>query len=304
MPAVTNTGSYPKALWEGVKLWWDDAAAAAPNFAPLMYNKETSTKNYEEYVQSVGLGLAVVKPEGQPITYDGMQQGFVTRGTNVAYGLGVITTYEELKDNLYVQLTKKRTTELRQAFIETKNINATGLFNRAFSAAYKGGDGASLISTAHANFSSGTWSNQSATNAALSQASLEDLLVLMMQSTNDRGRIQPLQANSLVVHPSNYFVARRLLGTAKAIGNNFNDINPINTEGLIRKGLVSNPYLAGTGPWFLTTNAVDGMIWQERESLGMWEDNDSDTRNFKVGAYERYTFLWGNPRGLYGSNAP
>jgi hypothetical protein len=45
------------------------------------------------------------------------------------------------------------------------------------------------------------------------------------------------------------------------------------------------------------------MIWQEREPLEIWEDNDADTRNYKVGAYERYTFLWANPRGLYGSNA-
>ena len=125
MPGIINTGSYPKGLWEGVKSWWDSAAASAPQYAPLMFSKVESSKNYEEYVQSVGLGLAVFKPEGQPITYDSMQQGFVTRGTNVAYGLGVITTHEELKDNLYVKLTKNRVEKLRRAFAETKNINAT-----------------------------------------------------------------------------------------------------------------------------------------------------------------------------------
>jgi len=61
---------------EGVKLWWDSAAAGTPQYAPLMFKKETSKKNYEEYAQSVGLGLAVMKPEGQPISYDGMSQGF------------------------------------------------------------------------------------------------------------------------------------------------------------------------------------------------------------------------------------
>lgn len=303
MAGPINTGSYPKALWEGVKSWWDSAAKATPEYAPLMFRKESSTKNYEEYVQSVGLGLAIVKPEGTPISYDSMQQGFVTRGTNVAYGLGIITTHEELQDNLYVKLTKGRTEKLRRAFAETKNINATNIFNRAFNSSYVGGDGVSLLNTAHPNFSAGTWQNKLAVDSALSQAALEDMLILMMQAKDDRGYIEPLMGDKLIVHPNNYFNAERILKTPKAVGSNNNDINPINTEGLLTGGLVSNPYLTAAGPWFITTNCQDGLIWQEREALSIWEDNDADTRNFKVGAYERYVFLWGNPRGLYGSNA-
>jgi len=298
-----NTGSYPKALWEGVKAWWDSAATSAPDYSALMFRKENSTKSYEEYAQSVGLGLAVVKPQGAPISYDEMQQGFVTRGTNTAYGLGIITTHEELKDNLYVKLTKGRTEKLRKAFAETKNINAANIYNRAFNAAYKGGDGSPLLSTAHPNFTAGTWQNKLAVDAALSQAALEDMLILMMQAKDDRGHIEPLTADKLLVHPNNYFVAKRILGTSQQTGNNNNDINPLQTQNMIPGGVVSNPYFTGTGPWFITTNCQDGMIHQEREALEIWEDNDSDTRNFKVGAYERYTFLWANPRGVYGSNA-
>lgn len=303
MAGPVNTGSYPKALWEGVKAWWDSAASSAPQFAPLMFSKETSTKNYEEYVQSVGPGIAIVKPEGSPISYDGMQQGFVTRGTNVAYGLGIITTHEELKDNLYVKLTKNRTMKLRRAFDETRNINATNVYNRAFNSSYKGGDGVSLLNTAHPNFSGGTWQNKLTVDSALSQAALEDMLILMMQAKDDKGYIEPLQGNRLVVHPNNSFKAKVLLGTSQVVGSNNNDINPINTQSLLSGGVVVNPYLTATGPWFVTTNAQEGLIWQEREALEIWEDNDADTRNFKVGAYERYAFLWANPRGLYGSNA-
>jgi len=303
MPGIINTGSYPKGLWEGVKSWWDSAAASAPQYAPLMFSKVESSKNYEEYVQSVGLGLAVFKPEGQPITYDTMQQGFVTRGTNVAYGLGVITTHEELKDNLYVKLTKNRVEKLRRAFAETKNINATNILNRAFNSSYTGGDGVSLLNTAHPNFTAGTWQNKLTIDAQLSQAAVEDMLILMMQATDDRGYIEPLAGDKLIVHPNNKFNADRILKTPKQVGTNNNDINPINTEGLLMGGVVSNPYLTAADPWFITTGCQDGMIWQEREELEIWEDNDADTRNYKVGAYERYVFLWGNPRGLYGSNA-
>ena len=303
MAGPVNTGSYPKALWEGVKAWWDSAASAAPQFAPVLFKKETSTKNYEEYVQSVGPGIAVVKPEGTPISYDGMQQGFVTRGTNVAYGLGIITTHEELKDNLYMKLTKNRVMKLRRAFDETRNINAVNIYSRAFNPGFIGGDGVSLLNVAHPNFSGGTWQNKLSVDSALSQAALEDMLILMMQSKDDKGYIEPLLGDKLIVHPYNKFNADRIVGTAKAVGSNNNDINPINLQNLLSGGVTVCPYLANTSPWFITTNAQEGLIWQEREGLEIWEDNDADTRNFKVGAYERYTFLWVNPRGLYGSNA-
>lgn len=298
-----NTGSYPKALWEGVKAWWDSAAKEAPPYWPLMFQEEPSTKNYEEYVQSVGLGIAQRKQEGANINYDTMNQGFVTRLTNSAYALGVITTHEELKDNLYMKLTKNRVTKLRRAFQETKNINATNIFNRAFNSTYTGGDGVSLMNTAHPNFSGGTWQNKLAVDSEFSQAALEDMLILMLQAKDDRGYIEPLFAKRLLVHPNNIFNAERVLKTSKAVGTNLNDINPIEAGGRIPGGAISNPYLTGTGPWFLITNCMEGLIWQERESLEFWEDNDFDTRNYKIAAYERYVFGWANPRGCFGSNA-
>jgi hypothetical protein len=140
-------------------------------------------------------------------------------------------------------------------------------------------------------------------DAQLSQAAVEDMLILMMQNTDDRGYIEPLSGDKLVVHPNNRFNADRIVKTPKAVGNNNNDINPINLENLLSGGVVHCPYLTAADPWFITTNAQEGLIWQEREALEIWEDNDADTRNYKVGAYERYLFLWVNPRGLYGSNA-
>ena len=76
MAGIVGTNAFPKALWEGVKLWWDEAAKGTPEYAPMLFKKESSTKNYEEYVQEVGVGLVLVKPEGQAISYDTVQQGF------------------------------------------------------------------------------------------------------------------------------------------------------------------------------------------------------------------------------------
>lgn len=303
MPGIITTANFPKALTLGVKLWWSSAAAGAPQFATQLFKRELSASNYEEYAQSVGLGVAIVKPEGAPISYDSMQQGFITRGTNVSYGLGIITTYEELKDNKYVELTKNRTIALRKAFDEARNINAANIYNRAFTAGYVGGDGATLLSTAHPNFTGGTWQNKLVVDSALSQASLEDMLTLMMSAKNDRGYIEPLMGESLIVSPYNKFTADRILKTPRAVGSANNDINPLNMKDILPGGVIMCPYLTSSGAWFIKTNAMNGMVYQDRESVNYWEDNDMDTRNFKVAAFERYAFLWVNPRGLFGSNA-
>ncbi len=299
---LQSTASFPRALMEGVKLWWGDAAKGTPEYWTEMYQKIDSERNYEEYVQEITLGLAQMTPEGDSVTYDSPQQGFMSRVQNVAWTLGIMVTHAELKDNLYPQLTEKRVRMLRRAFAETKNINAASVYNNAFSSSYTGADGVSLLNTAHPNFSGGTWSNTFTVASEFSQYAVEDLLILLMLSKNDRGYIEPLQPEKLIVHPNNYFNAEVVLKTAKVVGSNANDINPLN-GGMIRKGFMSNPYLASTGAWFVKTNAEDGLLWQEREALEYWEDNDTDTRNLKIAAYERYAFAWANPRGLFGVNA-
>lgn len=300
---IQSTASYPRALMEGVKLWWGDAAKGTPEYWSLMYKKVDSDKNYEEYVQEITLGLAQMKPEGAPVAFDSPQQGFMSRVQNVAWALGIMVTHEELKDNLYAQLTEKRTRMLRRAFSETKNINAAISYNNAFNSAYSGADGASLIATAHPNFTGGTWSNTFATPAEFSQYALEDMLILMALSQNDRGYIEPLSAERLILHPNNLFNAEVVLKTAKVVGSNANDINPIEAQKMVKEGFIANPYLTSTGAWFIRTNAEDGMIWQEREALEFWEDNDSSTRNLQIAAYERYAFAFANPRGVFGVNA-
>ena len=302
---VIGTWSFPRALQEGVKAWWDSAAKMTPQFAPLMYDETSSMKNYEEYAQSVGMGMAPVKPEGEPITYSTMQQGFVTRITNVAYGMGFIVTHEEKEDNLYVHLAKRRSMMLRRSFDETRNVRAADAYNYAFSAGsqYAGGDGVSLLNTAHPRFSGGTWANKLSVDSALSQAAVEDMLILMMQAQDDIGFFEPLHGRRLIVHPYNLFNAQRILETAKAVGTNNNDINPLRGTEWLSGGVVSNPYLASTGAWFIPTGAPDGLIYQKREPMRMWQDNDFGTMNARFAAYERYAFGWANPRGLYGSNA-
>ena len=143
--SIINTGSIPKALWPGVKQFWGMDYSAHPTEYTDLFDKTSSEQAYEEYVQVTDFPMAPVKQQGAATSYAGHQQGFVTRLTNVQYGLGFIVTYEEMKNNLYMKVAKRRTSSLSFAFRTTKETVAANVYNRAFNASYTGGDAPRFI---------------------------------------------------------------------------------------------------------------------------------------------------------------
>ena len=173
MAGIISTSSHPKALWPGIKAWWGQTYNEHPEEYIDLFDKDTSNQNYEEDVQLTGFGLVPVKSEGSGVQYDSEVQGFVTRYTHIAYAMGYIVTKEEMDDNLYEQVSKKRAAALAMSFRQTKENIAANVYNRAFNSTYKGGDGVELCSTAHTNTTGGTWANKPAVDADLSEAALK-----------------------------------------------------------------------------------------------------------------------------------
>lgn len=313
MAGIINTGSHPKALWPGIKAWWGRSYAEhAPEYTAL-FETVTSDKAYEEYVQTTGFGIAPQKPQGQGVAYDSEVQGFVTRLTNVAYGIGYIVTHEELKDNLYEVVSKRRAAANAFSMRQTKENVAAAVYNNAFSSSYTGGDGVSLINASHPNTSGGTFSNQLSVAASLSEVALENLMIQIMLATNDRGLRIQLMPRSLIIHPNNWFEAHRILksvyqyntstsGTPSSQVAN-NALNVINATNALPEGIKMNHYLTSTTAYFIRTNVPTGtgLIHQEREGIMFDMDNDFDTMNAKAKSYERYAFGWGDPRAVYGT---
>jgi hypothetical protein len=71
------------------------------------------------------------------------------------------------------------------SFRQTKENVAANVYNRAFNTSYTGGDGKALLVTDHPSLS-GNQSNTLATAADMSEASLEDMCVQVMNATNSR----------------------------------------------------------------------------------------------------------------------
>ena len=306
MAGLITTASHPKALWPGVKQWWGQTYDEHQVEYTDLFDSETSTQNYEEDVQLTGFGLVQQKPEGSGVLYDSEVQGFTTRYTHIAYALGYIITKEELDDNLYETVSRKRAAALAMSFRQTKENVAANVYNRAFSGSYVGGDNVSLANTAHPNTSGGTWANRPTVDVDLSEAALEDAIIAIMGLQNDRGLLINIMPKTLIIPRQQVFNAQRILHSSYQTGNANNDINVIKSGNYIPGGFKVNHYLTSPNAWFIrnTIPGKTGMKYYERVGIQFDQDNDFDTMNAKAKGYERYSFGWSDPRAIWGVNGP
>lgn len=278
---------------------WGRSYAEHNEEFPYLFEKDTSDKAYEEEVEITGFGLAPIKEQGTAIVYDTESQGSVTRYQNVAYALGYIVTYEEMRDDLYEVVSKRRAQQLAYSFRQTKENVAANVYNRAFTAGYTYGDGQVLITNTHPTLT-GNQSNILPVAADLSEASIEDLVIQIGQATNSRGMKISLLPKSLIIPVQLMFEAQRILKSVLQNDTANNAINVLRAMGAIPE-IVTNHYLASATAWFIRTNCPRGMIHFEREAISFDQDNDFDTKNAKAASYERYAFGNSDFRGIFGT---
>lgn len=300
MTITTNTA--PRLLEPGIFKLWDGLANKREKYYDKMFDVVKSTKK-TEYLQELSFfGLMEATAEGAPVKYEDMNQGVTTTTTNVEYKKGFIVTRAAMDDNQYFDVASKGTTALRFSCDHTYENVAALFYDNAFTGSGTG-DGQALLSTAHPTMS-GAQSNRLAVNAALSEAALEDLLILAKNTKNSKGLNMPLNGQSLIVASENMFEAHRILKSVNQSGTANNDINAIRSMGLLPGGVIVNPYLDNTDAFFVRTDvpAETGLVWFNRVAPEFSRDGDFDTDNVKYKVYARFTAVAGDWRALYGSD--
>jgi hypothetical protein len=301
--SIITTSSFAKALWPGVNAWYGKAYNEYPTEWDKLFDKNTSTRNYEEDVGLSSFGTLVVKPEGMPITYDTERQGFTTRYTHVVYGLGFIVTREAMDDDQYDVVAKNKAEGLAFSVRQTKELIGASIYNKAFTGAGNPtyGDGQVAVYNAHPNVAGGTQSNTLTTASDLSEAALEQAYIDISLLKNDRGLQISLLPQSLIIPPTLEFEANRILKSSGRVASDANDINALKETGKFSKGIVVNHYLTDPDAWFIRTNAPHGMKYFDRVSDTFSMDNDFDTENAKFKVYSRFAFGMTDWRGIYAS---
>ena len=266
-----------------------------------IYETEKSERSFEEETKLSGFSAAPVKAEGTSISYDNAQEAFTARYNHETIALGFSITEEAIEDNLYDSLSARYTKGLARAMAYTKQVKAAAVLNNAYNAAYVGGDGVSLLNSAHPLVNGGTNANTPSTAADLNETSLENAVIQIAAWTDERGLLIAARPKKLIVPPALMFVATRLLETELRVGTNNNDINALKNNGSIPEGYTVNHFLTATNAWFLTTDVPNGLKHFERTPLQNSMDGDFDTGNVRYKSRERYSFGWSDPLGIYGS---
>ena len=205
-----------------------------------IFDSESSDRSFEEEVKLSGFSAAPVKGEGEAINYDTAQEAFTSRYSHETIALGFSITEEAIEDNLYDSLSSRYTKALARAMSYTKQVKAANVLNNAFqSSGYNGGDGVSLINTAHPLVSGGTNSNRPTTAADLNETSLENAVINIAGWTDERDLLIAAKPKKLIIPPALQFVATRLLETEGRLATADNDISAVVANGVVLRDILS-----------------------------------------------------------------
>ena len=267
-----------------------------------IFTTETSDRAFEEEVMLSGFGSAATKAEGAAVTFDDAKEAFTARYTHQTIALAFAITEEAIEDNLYDRLGNRYARALARSMANTKQVKGAEILNNAFSSSQLGGDGVVLCSTAHPTVSGTNLSNTFATQADLSETSLESALINTAAFIDERGLKISIQGTKLIIPKELQFTAERILKSPLRVGTADNDINAIANMNMIPEGYRVNHYLNDTNAWFIKTDTPNGFKHFVRAALRTAMEGDFDTGNVRYKARERYSFGFSDPRCVYGSS--
>ena len=272
----------------------------ADEWKQVFTERQGIPRNYHEEPVLYGFGAAPELPDGMPVTYQAGGVLFNARYVYKVYGLAFALTKVLVEDGDHISIGQTYAKHLAQSLIETKETLCANILNRAFNSSFVGGDGVSLVNSAHP-IASGTFSNVLTTAANLSQTSLEQMLIQIRNAIDNNGKRIRLTPTKLVLSPSNVFQGEVLLKSVLRAGTGNNDINPINSMGMINGGQANLSRLTSTTAWWVQTDAKVGLQLMMRRKLEKSMEGDFETDSMRYKATERYIPNWTDPRTIYGT---
>lgn len=257
-------------------------------------------RNYHEEPVLFGFSAAPELPDGSPVSYQSGGVLFMKRYQYRVWGLAFALTQVLVEDGDHIRIGQIYAKHLGQSLIETTETNCANVLNRAFNASYGGGDGVAL-NVANHPIVNGTFSNVLTTAAALSQTSLEQMLIQIRQAVDNNGKKIRLMPRAITCAPANTFQAETILKSALRTGTANNDVNPIVTMGLLKEGQYNMSRLTSSTAWWVNTDAPEGLKLMVRRGLKRSMEGDFETDTMRFKATKREAYGWTDPRAVWGT---
>jgi hypothetical protein len=298
MAVITN--SIRVFLWNTLKeVWANNYSDYSPEWS-MIFDEKPGEGPYIRNAGFSGLGYARKKVEGGGIAYDDMESTYIAEFEPIVWALGYKITQEAFEDNKYEELGLRKTTALARSMRQTKEIVHALILDRAFNSSYPTADTLEMCSAVHKLYGGGTFSNELAVAADLSEAALEQGCIDISKFVDDRGLLIKVLPKMLITSTDDTFNATRILKNVDRPATADRDINALVRTNMIPENMVSH-YVTDTDAWFIKTDCQDGLTSYTLRAPQFTQENEFDTENFKAKATERYVPGITDVRGIYGS---
>lgn len=299
--------SWADALDSNIRKIYGDELKQVPTQYQSVFRMETSSRDREIESSASGLSQFVQTGENQPVTYEDRTQGYDVTYRFLKWAKAISISKEMWDDDRFGVM-KRGTQDLARSKQRTKDHIGADIFNYGFTAGgggrspFTAGDNVALFSTAHPRTDGGA--NQSNyTTADFNESSLETALVTMRATLDDKGELQGVNPDTLIIAPALEKEARILLDSTGRVGTANNDTNPYN--GRLKIVVWDRLGSAAGGSdtaWFLQDTSIHKMLYFMRNDTGLQGpdyDFDNDVAKWK----DAFRALpgWSDWRGMYGS---
>jgi len=279
---TTGQGNLPELLWPGISTIWANTYKRYPPLWKRLMILRKATKAFEKEQGVTGFGAAGEKDHADSVAFVDILQGFQREYIMLTYALGTTITRELMEDEQY-NVINNVPAMLAESMRQAEEIVSAAVFNLGFSTMLTA-DGIAFFASNHPNVRGGTQRNIPSVAADLTQASLEQAYIDIMDWQDDSLLKINLMPEKLAVAPTNRFIAEKILGTKFAVGSADNDINPM--AGAVE--LIVNPFFTDPDAWFLLTNAKAGATFYRRRNAEITRDNEFDTEILKTKTTGRF----------------
>ncbi len=303
---IMTRATFPKDLAPGVEDHLGKSRDKLTPVYPRIFQRKKTNRAWLEWVMTAGLGAAKIKPEGSPVEFDAMSQGWSVFIRVQTWSLGFGVTQEAIEDNLYMSPVETGSRELVQSFAHAKEITHASHLNFAFDSNYAGGDGQPLISLAHPSAAPGhaSYRNRPLVMADFSEEGLEQAIIDISKMKNERGIPASRRAVSIVIPTDLMFEHVRVLRGQLQPYTADNTLSALNYKNILQEQPIEWLYLTDPKGWFILTdvNSDEGLVTLDRIPFKSKQWGDDNTGNWYVTGRERYGSGWLNPRAIYASS--
>lgn len=272
---------------------FDVEMAKKPDYLPMLFNVEKSTRSQETH-QGIGNAGLMSLWNGE-VDYDVLREGYAKTYRHIKYSKGLPLERELFEDDEFGEI-KRRVRKLTDSVYKTRQTHGASVFNNAFTLA-TGPDSVALCSASHPISPVNASVQNNAGVLALDVGNLDTVMQAMWNFKDDKEQIIGVNPDCLIVGNTYRRTAERIAGSK---AEPFVMENTINLDAGIK--VVYNPWIQGS-KWFVADSMMmkDYLNWYDRRLPAIEQESEFDSEIVKFKVVGRWSFGWDAWQFVYGN---